>query len=400
MRVLFVSHDASRTGAPLLLLWLVRWLQQHSNIQASAILMRDGPLRKDFEKICPTYFWNPPPLFQPVLHRVLDRFGKRKDSSAANLLENTIHSVNPDIVYLNTLVLGKYLRDFKSSSNELVYISHCHELAFTLATMSNPEAVETQLKLSSAVISCASAVHELLIRCYGLEPHKGVILPEYIPASCGQEISNSQHLDSKSDEVVKRLALEKARGTFVFGCVGSAISRKGFDLFPLLLKECVAIFEQRPFLGIWLGSGEGSEARLLAEMDLENMQLKNHALLLSALPSAIPVISQFDVHCLLSREDPYPVVVLEAAALGVPTICFQGSGGIPEFVEQDMDLTVDYLDLQAFAKALFRLATHEHLRSQLGERCRDKVFQQSSIDSVAPRIVTTMEHAMGTRVHA
>ena len=29
MKVLFVSHMATRSGAPLLLLWLLRWLMQH-----------------------------------------------------------------------------------------------------------------------------------------------------------------------------------------------------------------------------------------------------------------------------------------------------------------------------------------------------------------------------------
>jgi glycosyltransferase involved in cell wall biosynthesis len=400
MKVLFVSHDASRTGAPLLLLWLVQWLRQHSSIEVSAILMRDGPLRREFEKVCPTYFWNPPPLFKPVVHRFIDRFGKRSNHSAAALLENTINTLNPNIVYLNTLVLGKYLKDVHPRVKDLHYISHGHELAFTLATMSSTEAVKTQLQLSSAVISCATAAQELLVTRYGLAPEKGVVLPEYIPASCSEEVTNQQQIDSKSNDVVERLTVEKARGTFIFGCVGSAISRKGFDLFPLLLKECAAIFKERSFLGLWLGSGEGSEARLLAEMDLEHMQVKNHALLLSGLPSAIPVISQLDVHCLLSREDPYPVVVLEAAALAVPTICFKGSGGIPEFVEQDKDLTVDYLDLRAFAMALLKLATHEDLRSQLGRRSQEKVFQQSSIDVVAPRIVATMEHTMEVRGHA
>lgn len=383
----------------MLLLWLVRWLKQHSQISPVVLLMRDGPLRQEFEAVCPTHFWQPPPPYRPWLPRLLDRFDKTRNSSAATLLANTIMSCEPDVVYLNTLVLGRYLNDLGERARDRVFVSHCHELFYTLATMSSPDDVRAQLGLSSAVISCASVVQELLLERYGLEGGKGVVVPEFLPVSTYEQITRQQPMDSQTDKVQQQLKRAKNDGTFIFGCVGSAISRKGFDLFPLLLKECVSIFGDLPFLGVWLGCGEQSEARMLAEIDLDRLGLKQHVLLLPGLPSGVPVISQFDVHCLLSREDPYPVVVLEAAAVGVPTICFLGSGGIPEFVADDHGLSVAYLDLPAYARALFDLAIHPERRSQLGVRCQDRVFRQSSIDVAAPMIVSTLQQVMEGRSH-
>ena len=38
-----------------------------------------------------------------------------------------------------------------------------------------------------------------------------------------------------------------------------------------------------------------------------------------------------DVFALTSREDPFPLVMLEAGGHGLPTVCFAGAGGAEEF---------------------------------------------------------------------
>src|SRR5438045_3040406 len=52
--VLFLGHDASRTGAPLLLLELIKWLKNNSAINPSVLLKRGGVLESDYAAIAPT----------------------------------------------------------------------------------------------------------------------------------------------------------------------------------------------------------------------------------------------------------------------------------------------------------------------------------------------------------
>jgi glycosyltransferase involved in cell wall biosynthesis len=94
----------------------------------------------------------------------------------------------------------------------------------------------------------------------------------------------------------------------------------------------------------------------------------------------------FDVFTLTSREDPYPAVVLEAAALGKPIVCFQQSGGAPEFVEGDCGFVVPYLDVEAMAGRIAELLDDDDLRTRLGEAARRKVGMQHDLNRVAPRI--------------
>ena len=53
-KVLFIGHDASRTGAPLLLLELIKWLTSNSSIKPSVLLRQGGGLEAEYEVATPT----------------------------------------------------------------------------------------------------------------------------------------------------------------------------------------------------------------------------------------------------------------------------------------------------------------------------------------------------------
>jgi hypothetical protein len=94
---------------------------------------------------------------------------------------------------------------------------------------------------------------------------------------------------------------------------------------------------------------------------------------------------------LLSTEDPYPLVVLEAAALGKPIVCFAGSGGAPEFVENDCGFVVPYLDLEAVAERIAELIEAPELRKRMGTAARMKVQSRHDVNIAAPQILNFIE---------
>ena len=65
-----------------------------------------------------------------------------------------------------------------------------------------------------------------------------------------------------------------------------------------------------------------------------------------------------------SREDSWPLVMLEAAAAGVPVVCFQRSGGAEEFLAKGGGTAVPYLDVEAMAQAAVRYVSEPHLRER------------------------------------
>ncbi|HYP04526.1 MAG TPA: hypothetical protein VER57_08250, partial [Cyanobium sp.] len=87
MKILFVSHLASRTGAPLLLLWLVQWLKANTTHQLGVALMAEGPLEEDFTRICKTWTLRSEPLFKPLIRRVSDSLNKRLHKDPESFLD-------------------------------------------------------------------------------------------------------------------------------------------------------------------------------------------------------------------------------------------------------------------------------------------------------------------------
>ncbi len=50
-KVLFISHDASRTGAPIVLLNLLKWFKTNTDIPFQILLKKGGVLEPDFKAI-------------------------------------------------------------------------------------------------------------------------------------------------------------------------------------------------------------------------------------------------------------------------------------------------------------------------------------------------------------
>src|SRR5262245_66680980 len=50
-KILFVGHDATRTGAPFVLLHLLRWLKANTNVGFHLLLLRGGELEPEFAEV-------------------------------------------------------------------------------------------------------------------------------------------------------------------------------------------------------------------------------------------------------------------------------------------------------------------------------------------------------------
>jgi glycosyltransferase involved in cell wall biosynthesis len=94
-----------------------------------------------------------------------------------------------------------------------------------------------------------------------------------------------------------------------------------------------------------------------------------------------------EVFLLTSREDPFPLVVLEAAAFGKPIVCFECAGGAPEFVQRDAGVCVPFGDVEAMASAAMTLAQAPEKRATLGAVARQRVVENHSVGFGAARIL-------------
>ncbi len=103
-----------------------------------------------------------------------------------------------------------------------------------------------------------------------------------------------------------------------------------------------------------------------------------------------------DLFLLPSREDPFPLVCLEAASCDLPTVCFAGVGGMPDFVEDDAGIVVPKEDLVAMTDAVERLISDPVRRRALGARAHRKLLERHTTDVAAPEIFHVIRSVAGT----
>jgi glycosyltransferase involved in cell wall biosynthesis len=101
-----------------------------------------------------------------------------------------------------------------------------------------------------------------------------------------------------------------------------------------------------------------------------------------------------DVFALTSREDPFPLVMLEAGACHVPTVCFARAGGGPEFVVDKPALVAPFLDVAGFALRLETLRRDRVLRVQLGDAAAHKVRSEHIVEMQGPKILASIERCL------
>ena len=166
----------------------------------------------------------------------------------------------------------------------------------------------------------------------------------------------------------------------VVGGSGAIEWRKGPDLFVYLATRLPAKIAGRPVMFLWVGG----------ETDPYFFTSTNHEIGLAGMESRIKItgytaepfryFNLFDVFAMTSRENPFPVVCLEAAALAKPIVCFD-SGGIKEFVGEGAGTVVRYPDVAGMASAVEKLLrdpeTRRAMESVPGPRSASPMMSRS-----------------------
>ena len=94
--------------------------------------------------------------------------------------------------------------------------------------------------------------------------------------------------------------------------------------------------------------------------------------------NAVEIINCCDVFLVSSREDPFPLVVLEAALCGKPILGFKNTGGVDEFIDDSCGIKVDYLNVFEMSKQITTLNS-QNIKN-LGEKSRDKVLRKYNFE--------------------
>ncbi|MBC7904594.1 MAG: glycosyltransferase family 4 protein [Gemmatimonadaceae bacterium] len=367
--ILLVSHKANRSGAPLLLLDIAKALKERQVAKFAILCMEDGELVSEFEQIGQTFLWK-----------------KNGSTSRAGQIARSLFILYQlrkfRIFFLNTIVHGHLQNKLKRFSRKSV--CYVHELEAAIQMLTNEKGREHAFALTDSFVAVSEAVKENLVHKHAVRPEKIKVLASPVAVT---HRSATDHSD-----FVKAFRLQHRIGKGkIFGVLGNAEWRKGFDLLVPLVTAYFHLYPESEDVFVWKGFHFSSYSSFSDSYDLQKSAVKDRIVLLPHGPDSMEHLACFDVHLLLSREDPYPLATLEAASFGIPTICFEGSGGTTEFVEEDCGFSVPYGNLISMAEKLKLLATDDKLRSAQGARCREKLLLRHEKSRAMEAIINTMK---------
>lgn len=344
-QVLFVSHEASQTGAPAVLLALMRWFKNNTAIRFAILIGASGPWNDRFEEIAPCFFFD-----DDHEHGFEDELRRFCGSEVQT-------------VYVNTIAAGLYAKHLDYLDAEI--ITHVHEMEnlFNIFADSFSYLQENCTKFIAVSQGSIDALKKRL-------DHDAQItfLKPFIDRKPSYNSSTSRPTSKN----------------IVYGC-GAVERRKGFDLFCEVAAK-IASTGYRDFKMYWIGSAENKD--LIPYNEIHKHNVGEYVEWLGPKDNAREYFSFGDIFLLPSREDPYPLVCMEAAECEMPIICFdERAGGMHSFVESDAGVVVDYLNTTMMANSVLELLNDKSKLTRLGKAASLKVGDRHYVDVVAPSIL-------------
>ncbi|WP_447793395.1 rhamnan synthesis F family protein [Pseudomonas farris] len=365
---LVVSHEASRTGAPILSLNIVINLSKMHNV--IVLLLGGGDLEDAFVAsgavvVGPAAIRNNPVFSKATVNQLLERF--HIDYAIANSIET--RSVLPALA-------ERFVP--------------CLSLAHEFAAYTRPRgAFRDALFWSGEMIFSADVTFksahaefmELNERHTHILPQGRCLLPP--------ENHSSSEIEMEEQRIIHALRPNGGTtGEVVVLGAGFVQLRKGVDLFIECAARVVNAPGGRNCRFVWIGQGydpdnDTSYSVYLADQ-LARANLEKNVFFISETSAIDTVYQNVDIFLLTSRLDPLPNVAIDALSYGIPIVCFDKTTGIADFLSSSglaAECVAPYLDTVSMSEKVLSFVNSPALRADVSERSRSKSHDYFNMNS-------------------
>ena len=370
-RLALVSHEASRTGAPMIALDLVRWLRRTHGVFLLSATLKGGALMGEFAACGPVI----------NIGAVVESGASHGDVNAR--VARWMQRLGIEAVLLNSAETWPLATPLSRAGIPVVTL--IHEFAHHYP----PERLNELFGCSRAVIFPASAMRRNAAHHLGMESSTWHVLPQGLLPSRAEVPARVV----ARAQVLAELGLDDDT-LIILGC-GTVNRRKGTDLLPSIAARVVHALPHRRIAFVWLGRLDRGAESIAEQVEREaaGLGLAGVVFLLGERDDPSRYFSAADIFILPSREDPFPCVVHEAMAAGIPVVAFADAGGIPELLQGGAGMDVPYMDVDAFAAGISALADDAVLHARMAERARQRVHEALDFDRYGRELWALVEAA-------
>jgi glycosyltransferase involved in cell wall biosynthesis len=326
-RILFFTPFASRTGSEMMLLYIIQRIDR-SRFDIGIVCFAPGELLKEMPADVKIFI---APGKYNLLQKIQFHVGYHPTNE---FLRKVARDFKPDLWYVNTTMLPQAISIAKEFPVKTV--AHIHELPLSYAHLSKND-IETIMQAPDLVIGCSQVTCDAIQNAGG---KRTALLYSFIDS---EKVKVDQ---ARSNELRTQLGIPA--NDFVWVLSGTTSERKGFDLLPDIAE---ALNDPQVHL-LWVGEKLDDGLVYYTDQRLSRSSTKTQVHLVGKQKNDYyNYLNIGNGFLLTSRQDPYPLVMLEAALLGKPIASFP-SGGVVEFIEDGMGLTTDDISVKQLVNAM------------------------------------------------
>ncbi len=359
----------------MIILNILKHFQKNCDIRCETILHSGGHLATEFQKYSEVDCLNVPRKTCDEVKRKVQKFVHRNKGPL------------PSLAICNSMESRFIAEEIAAMGIPIIFLVH------ELPSSYSEEDYQNVYSYSNKVIFPVHAVREAAEAKSPIPTGKSVVLP--------QGLLNPDFATkiSRRDARRKILAeLNLPEDTFlVLGC-GTLDLRKGIDHFVNVARHLLADGRcGRPVHFVWVGEGHRwtHSPYHYVQIDLEKSGCFHNVHFIGERPDVEPYFVGADSFLMSSRVDPFPCVIHEAMAAGLPIIAFDSSGGAVEAIAGGAGIAVPYADYQEASNALRMLATQPELASGMRTRSQERVHSRYRFDDYGDKIVDLAESTCG-----
>lgn len=330
--ILLVGHDAYKHGAQLLTLNIMRTLRQDFGLAPTLILLEGGPLVESYQQFGEVII---------IRDNVL---------SIDEIIDDLLPHLPARTAICNTVVTGEIVPLLAARGFRVV--SLIHELSQLITERRLESRAIAVAEHADTVIFASHFVQASFEKITGSLGAKAIVQPQGIYQRVAYEPNRRHEL---------RQILNLPSESKIVLNMGYGDLRKGFDLYVGVAKQVISANPDCHF--VWLGNLHGDLQHWL-QIDLLSEPLANNFHILPFDDDVNVYLNGADLYALTSREDPFPSVVLEALACGVPVVGFEGGGGYGEAIRREKinGAMVPMADVTAMAQAVLLMLDSDNMR--------------------------------------
>lgn len=371
--VLVVTHEVSRTGAPILALNIAEKLAETYNIVS--LTLRDGQLLEAFRETSTSVY--------------AARDFRRDGPAYVAMINNICAEANFAFAVVNSLESRAVVQGLNRCKVPTVAL--IHEFS---SYMRPTTAIMDVFKFAGETVFSASVTLEnALEECRMISHPRVHVLPQgkcHVP---GQK----SLIKTASDEVAwltneLRPKSDVGRPFLVLGA-GSVNIRKGVDLFIEVATRVTESEGGENARFAWIGHGydptQDFGYSVYLRDQLRRAGLEGKVLFLRETSEIETAYRLADLFLLSSRLDPLPNVAIDALSTGLPVMCFDRTTGIADILSRHglgEACVARYLDTADMSQKILRIVRNNDIHRTLSTRGKDIASAEFDFDAYVSKL--------------